>query len=109
MTSRMEIAHPATSGTLGIRRFNAMANPITWSVSTCRRTIYKTGSESGVYLCYIGGNNGSLGKGVQDVVEPAREKRATCLGEVQTTDGAELDCQALEENSKQVGQENDEQ
>lgn len=67
------------------------------------------GSESGAYLCYICGNDGSLSKDVQNVVEPSREKRATCLGEVQATNGAELDCQALEENGKQVGEEDDEQ
>lgn len=103
------MAHPATSGTLGIRRFNAMANPMTWPVSTCRRIRYETGSELRVYLCYIRGNDSSLGKGVQDVVEPAREKRATGLGEVQPTDGAELDCQTLEENGKHIGEEDDEQ
>lgn len=86
-----------------------MANPMTWPVSICRRTTYETWSKLGVYLCYIRGNDGSFGKGVQDVVEPAREKCATCLGEVQTTNGTELDCQTLEENGKYIGEEYDEQ
>lgn len=109
MTSMIEMAHPATSGTWGIRRFNAMAKPITWSVSTCRRTEYETWSGSGAYLCYIRGNDGSLGKGVQDVVEPSREKRATSLSEIQAADCTELDCQALEENGKNIREQNDEQ
>lgn len=32
MTSTMEMAHPATNGTWGIRRLSAMANPITLEV-----------------------------------------------------------------------------
>lgn len=61
------------------------------------------------YLCYVCGNDGSLGKGVQDVVEPSREKRTTSLGEIEAADGTKFDSEALEEDSEQVGEEDDEQ
>lgn len=69
----------------------------------------ETGDQTRAYLCYVCGNDCSLGKDVQDVVEPSREKRTAGLGEIEAADGTELDGQALQENSKQVGEEDDEQ
>lgn len=61
------------------------------------------------YLCYVRGNDGSLGKDVQYVVDPSREKRTTSLGEIEAADCTELNGQALQENSKQIGEEDNEQ
>lgn len=63
----------------------------------------ETGDRPVTYLCYVCGNDCSLGKDVQDVVEPSGEKGTTGFSKVEATDGTELDGEALQENSKQIG------
>lgn len=61
------------------------------------------------HLGNISGDDCDLGHGVQRVVEPSREKLATGRGEVQPGDCSQLDGQALEQDGKDVAQEDDEQ
>lgn len=57
----------------------------------------------------VGGDDGGFGEDVEDDVEPVGEVLATVLGEVEACDAAELDAEGLEEDSDQVGHEDDEE
>lgn len=78
-----------------------------WSTSIDKKV--ETKDESRTYLCYVCGNNCSLGKDVQDVVKPSREKGTTSFSEIEAADGTEFNGQTLQENGKQIGEKDDEQ
>lgn len=92
MTSRIEMAHPATRGMAGMRRFKAIAKPITYShlsvpVFTQPRRQYSGARivliDRETYLGDIGSDNGNLGEEVEAEVGPSWKESSTSLGEIE--------------------------
>jgi hypothetical protein len=85
----MEMAHPATRGIAGTSRFKPMANPITYQHFVMCDIFVRY--KAFTYLGYVCGNDGSLCEEIQNIIQPAREKEATCLSKIQSRHGTELD------------------
>lgn len=117
MTSRMEMAQPATRGICGMSRLMAIAVPMTCERGARRGQQTRQGNRAPAraprrgqaYLCQISGDDGYLGHGVQDVVEPAGQEGTARLGQIEPGDGAELDAEGLQEDGKDVAEEHYEQ
>jgi hypothetical protein len=103
-TSTMVMAQPATNGILR-SRLRAIAEPITW------KTLFSTTtgcSKKMTYFCYVSSDDGGFGKEIEDIVEPSRKVLAAILCQVESSHTSQLDTKRLEENSEEVGHENDE-
>lgn len=57
----------------------------------------------------VGRDNGNFSQTVQEVVQPSRQKGAAGRRQIEPGDGAQLDGQALQENGKDVAQQDDEE
>lgn len=82
-----------------------MAVPITYRLLGYR----PQGSDDVTHLSDIRGNDGRLSHAIQKIVEPSREECTAGLGEVQSTDSSQLDGKTLQQNSKQIAHEDNEQ
>lgn len=104
MTSTMEMAQPATRGICGMRRLIAIAVPITCGIVRLREaTSGKVGPRQ-THLCQVSGDDGDLGHGVQNIVQPTRQESTASLGEVEPGDCAQLYTEALKEDGEQVAE-----
>jgi hypothetical protein len=66
-------------------------------------------SAEGTNLGNIRGNDCSLGHEIKYVVEPSRQMSATGLGQVESTDGSQLDGETLQKDGEDVAQEHNKQ
>lgn len=61
------------------------------------------------YLGDVCSDDGHFCQHVEEVVEPSRQIGATCLCEIQPCDGAELDGKTLQQDGKEIAEQDDEQ
>lgn len=85
-----------------------MAVPMTWG---CCQLLALLGyrHECKAYLSYIRRDDSSFGHDIEKDVQPSREESTAGLGQVKAADGAELDGETLEEDGKDVAQQDDEE
>ena len=100
-TSTIEIAQPATRGTL-VNKLRAIAVPNTYvnfsqQCRSCGIRLLNT-----THLSDISRNDSSFGEEPEGIVEPRRTMLFDVLGEIQASNGAELDTQRLEEDSNYI-------
>lgn len=90
------MAHPATSGMEGIRRFNPIAKPITYTAVSFpgaehgSQNLYTPAGrvDSSTDLGYVRGDDGDFGEKIKDVVHPSWKESTASLGEVQASGSA---------------------
>lgn len=84
-----------------------MAKPMTLRASVSLVALERFWRGNATYLCDICCDDGNLCKEIQQVIKPRWQEGATGLRKIEPADGAELDGEALEEDGKDVGEQDD--